>query len=67
MTDRWTRVLFRISKINNSALITYNIVDLNNEPIESTFYTAELQKIDKSVLNEPFKLKKLLNRRKANP
>ena len=58
ITGKWTRELFKISKINDTKPTTYNIVDLNNEPIEGTFYAEELQKIDKSVLNEPFKIEK---------
>ena len=58
MTGERTRELFKISKINNTAPITYNIVDLNNKPIEGMLYAVELQKIDKSVLNELFKIEK---------
>ena len=58
MIGKLTRELFKISKISNTAPITYNIVDLNNKPIEGMFYAAELQKIDKSVLNELFKIEK---------
>ena len=65
MTGKWTRELFKISKINNTVPITYNIVDLNNEPIEGTYYAAELQKIDKSVLNEPFKIEKIIKSSKG--
>ena len=60
MTGKWTRELFKVSKINNTVPITYNITDLHNEPIEGTFYTQELQKIDKSVLDEPFKIEKVI-------
>ena len=56
ITGKWTTVLFKISKVIDTKPITYNIVDLNNEPIEGTFYTEEVQKIDNSVLNEPFKI-----------
>ena len=43
ITGKWTRELFKISKINDTKPITYNIVDLNNKPIEGTFYAEELQ------------------------
>ena len=33
VTGKWTRELFKISKINNTAPIIYNIVDLNNESL----------------------------------
>jgi hypothetical protein len=65
MTGKWTRELFKISKINNTVPVTYNIADLNNEPIKGTFYAEELQKIDKSVLDEPFKIEKVLKTSKG--
>ena len=46
ITGKWTRELFKISKVIDTKPLTYNTVDLNNEPIEGTFYTEELQKID---------------------
>ena len=65
ITGKWTRELFKISKVNDTKLITYNIVDLNNEPLEGTFYAEELQKIDKSVLDEQFKIEKIIKKSKA--
>jgi hypothetical protein len=65
MTGKWSRELFKISKINNTLPVTYNIADLNNEPIKGTFYAEELQKIDKSVLDEPFKIEKVLKTSKG--
>ena len=65
MVGKWTRELFKISKVNNTYPITYNLIDLNNEPIEGIFYTEELQKVDKSILDEPFKIEKVV-RTKGN-
>ena len=65
MTGKWTRELFKISKVNNTIPITYNLIDLNNEPIEGTFYAEELQKIDKSILDEPFKIEKVIKTSKG--
>ena len=65
MTGKWTRELFKISKINNTIPVTYNLVDLKDEPIEGTFYTEELQKIDKSVLDEPLKIEKVIKTSKG--
>jgi hypothetical protein len=65
MTGKWTRELFKVSKVNDTVPVTYNLVDLNNEPIEGTFYTEELQKIDKSVLDEPFKIEKVIRKSKG--
>ena len=65
MVGKWTREVFKISKVNNTYPITYNLIDLNNEPIEGIFYTEELQKVDKSILDEPFKIEKVI-RTKGN-
>jgi len=67
MVGKWTRELFKVSKINKTMPVTYNLVDLNDEPIEGTFYNEELQKVDKSVLEEPFKIEKVvkINKNKA--
>ena len=65
ISGKWTRELFKILKINDTKPITYNIVDLNNEQIEGTFYAEELQKIDKSVLDEPFKIEKIVKKSKG--
>ena len=65
MTGKWTRELFKVSKMNETVPVTYNLIDLNNEPIEGTFYAEELQKIDKSVLDEPFKIEKVIKKSKG--
>ena len=65
ITCKWTRDLFKISKINDTKPITYNIVDLNKELIEGTFYAEELQKIDKPVLNDPFKIENIVKKSKG--
>ena len=64
MLGKWTRELFKISKINNTIPVTYNLVDLNDEPIEGTYYTEELQKVDKEILDEPFKIEKVIKKNK---
>jgi hypothetical protein len=65
ITGKWTRELFKISKVNDTVPVTYNLVDLNDESIEGTFYSEELQKIDKSVLDEPFKIEKVIKKSKG--
>ena len=65
ITGKWTPELYKISTINDTKPITYNIVDLNNEPIKGTFYAEELQKVDKSVLDEAFKIGKIIQKSKG--
>ena len=40
----WTKEVFKVTKINNTNPIMYTIQDLNNEKIQGSFYTEELQK-----------------------
>jgi hypothetical protein len=40
----WTKEIFKITKINQTNPITYQIEDLNNENIRGSFYKEELQK-----------------------
>ena len=60
----WSQELFKITTINHTTPITYNLTDLNNEPIEGSFYENELQKsnVDKDVgLIEQILQKKKIN------
>ena len=43
-TPNWSREIFIINKINDTAPYTYNLKDLNDEEIVGSFYDRELQK-----------------------
>ena len=43
-TMNWTEELFRVSEILPTRPRTYHVVDLLGEPVQGTFYAAELQK-----------------------
>ena len=43
-TSNWSREIFIVNKINDTAPYTYNIKDLNDEEIIGSFYHKELQK-----------------------
>ena len=43
-TPNWSREIFIVNKINDTAPYTYNIKDLNDEEIIGSFYHKELQK-----------------------
>ena len=43
-TPYWSKEIFIVNKINDTVLYTYNIKDLNDEEIVSSFYDRELQK-----------------------
>ena len=40
---KWSEELFKIHSINKSNVITYKIIDMNNEIIQGIFYEKELQ------------------------
>ncbi len=42
----WREEIFKINKILNTNPITYKVEDLNNENIEGTFYSEELQHVN---------------------
>ena len=43
-TPNWSREMFIVDKINDTAPYTYNLKDLNGEEIIGSFYDRELQK-----------------------
>ena len=43
-THKWSKEVFKISKVHNTKPIVYSIIDLDGEDIEGRFYTSELQK-----------------------
>ena len=55
--------MYVINKINPTAPITYSLIDMNDEPIEGTWYTWEIQKVQKPSV---FKVEKVLDKRKVN-
>ena len=40
---KWSEELFKIHSINKSNVVTYKIIDMNNEIIQGIFYEKELQ------------------------
>ena len=57
-TQRWIEEVFRISKIQLTIPVTYNITDYNGEEIQGSFYEQELQKTQQG----PFRIEKVLKR-----
>ena len=45
-THKYTEEVFKISKIIRSAPTTYEVVDMNNEPILGRFYANELSRVE---------------------
>ena len=58
--ERWSRELFKVTKIYNTDPITYGLTDLADEPIIGKFYAPELIKAVKEV----FTIEKVLKTRK---
>ena len=48
---KWSEELFKIYKINNSNVITYQLKDMNDEIIKGIFYEKELQ-LSKNITGE---------------
>ena len=55
----WTEELFTISSVKATKPPTYTIEDLRGEPVEGSFYEAELQKSTQEV----FRIDKVIKRR----
>ena len=57
-TQRWTKKVFKISKIQLTIPVTYKITDYNGEEIQGSFYEQELQKTSQGT----FRIEKVLKR-----
>ena len=57
-SQRWTEEVFKISKIQLTIPVTYEITDYNGEEIQGSFYERELQKTSQST----FRIEKVLKR-----
>jgi hypothetical protein len=60
--QNWSREIFIIKEILKRQRVIYKLTDLDQEPIEGTFYEVELQKVN---LPEKYAIEKIL-RRKGN-
>ena len=58
-TPSWSEELFIITKVKDTKPTTYEIEDLNEKPIQGSFYEQELQKSKQTV----FRIEKVLKRR----
>jgi hypothetical protein len=62
----WTGEIFSITqRFHKEGIAKYTLKDWNNEPIEGTFYSDELQKVDVDE-NTAYKIEKILARRIRN-
>lgn len=64
IVGNWTIEIFEITDVHKLSPVTYNIKDLKGEKIEGIFYEPELQKVPKSVLDEAFRIEKVVSTRK---
>ena len=55
--QNWTNEIFKITEVAIHDIVTYKIMDLNDEPVEGSFYEAELQKASPQEL---YKIEKVL-------
>jgi transposase InsO family protein len=62
----WTGEIFSITqRFHKEGIAKYGLKDWNNEPIEGTFYTNELQRVDVDE-DTAYKIEKILGRRVRN-
>ena len=64
MVGKYTREIFKVHEVNNTNPITYELEDLKGEVVQGGYYEQELQKVAKEALDEPFKIEKVLQKRK---
>ena len=55
-TQRWTKEVFKISKIQLTIPVTYKITDYNGEEIQGSFYEQEL----KNTKQDIFRIEKII-------
>ena len=48
-TQRWTEEVFKISQIQSTISVTYQITDYNGEEFQGSFYEQELQKTKQDI------------------
>ena len=58
-TPNWTEEIFTVDKINMTNFVTYQVRDLNNEKILSSFYTRELSPAKQNI----FRIEKVIKRK----
>ena len=61
-TKRWTKEVFKISKIQVTIPVTYKINDYNGEEIQGSFYEQELQKTKQDI----FRIAKIIKQQGNN-
>ena len=62
--EKWTEEIFIVNqRIIRQGLPLYKLKDYANDPIEGTFYSAELQKVNKNM-DEIWRIEKVIKKRK---
>ena len=56
----WSREVFKIRRIRQTSHVTYNLEDLQNEPISGVFYEQELQK---TKLPDTYEIESILSKK----
>ena len=56
----WSREVFKIRRIRQTSPVTYNLEDLQNEPISGVFYEQELQK---TKLPDTYEIESILSKK----
>ena len=57
----WTFEIFIVAKVKDTIPITYGLKSFDNDPISGSFYTEELQRVDKS--DNVYPIERIINKR----
>ena len=59
----WTIEIFKIDKVVYTTPTTYKLVDLKDEEIKGSYYEFELNKVPQSVLDDSFRIEKIIEKK----
>ena len=60
----WTFETFTVAKVKETKPTTYGLKSFDNEPVSGSFYSEEMQKVDKS--NSIYQIERIINNRTRN-
>ena len=58
----WSEAIYEITEVKYTNPFTYNLKDMNGEPIDGSFYGDELQKTNQEV----YRIEKIIRKKKIN-
>lgn len=62
----WTMEIFKVKDVHPTLPVTYSLVDLMDDEVTGKFYEQELQKVSEDIMNDSFKVEKVIRTRTRN-